>query len=157
MGLLMRQMLSGEMEIDPRAALGLFVSDRWWHVRHVVQPALAEGKVVICDRYAYSTWVYQQDMWSPRLLREIMADLPAPHKVFILDCPVEEAQRRKTPEKELFDAAEAQQRYAARYQNLLGYNTFRLGHEKIAIIDSLKNDLETVTQVILNAVLEGRK
>ena len=152
-GKMMRQVLMGDLKLDKRATLGLFIADRWWHVDHVIKPALAEGKVVVCDRYAYSTWVYQSDSWKPALLREIMSDLPAPDRMFILDCPVSDAQRRKTPEKEMFDDAEAQERYRMRYQNLLAYETFRLGHEKISIIDALKHDQQAVTSLILQTVM----
>lgn len=37
----------------------LFAADRAQHVDQVIQPALAEGKVVICDRYEASTMAYQ--------------------------------------------------------------------------------------------------
>jgi len=155
-GLLMRQALRGDLNIDKRATLGLFVADRWWHLDNVIKPALEEGKIVVCDRYAYSTWVYQQDAWKPALLREIMGGLLAPDRVFILDCPVEEAQRRKTPEREMFDASEAQLRYRSRYHNLLAYDTFKLGSEKFTIIDALRCDQDTVTKTVLQAVLEER-
>jgi dTMP kinase len=156
-GRLMRQVLKGDLPLDKRATIGLFVADRWWHVDHIVKPALAAGKVVICDRYAYSTWVYQQDAWKPSLLREIMADLLAPDSVFVLDCPVQEAQRRKTPDKEMFDDADAQERYRSRYQNLLAFDTFKLGQEKIVLVDALKSDQATVVQTVLQAVMEARR
>lgn len=156
-GRLMRQALKGDLKLAKKATLGLFVADRWWHVEHVVKPALEDGKVVICDRYAYSTWVYQQDAWKPTLLREIMSDLPAPDLVFVLDCPVEEAQRRKTPDREMFDASEAQLRYRDRYQNLLAYNTFRLGNEKILLIDALKLDQDAVVKTVLAGIQEARR
>lgn len=156
-GRLMRQALKGDLKLDKKATIGLFVADRWWHVEHVVKPALEDGKVVICDRYAYSTWVYQQDAWKPSLLREIMTGLPAPDLVFVLDCPVEEAQRRKTPDREMFDASEAQLRYRDRYQNLLAYDTFRLGNEKILLIDALKLDQDAVVKTVLAGIQEARR
>ena len=39
--------------------LDLFIQDRKQHVREVVAPALAEGKVVLTDRYYFSTAAYQ--------------------------------------------------------------------------------------------------
>jgi len=41
------------------AALLLFAASRAQHVRHLIQPALAEGKVVLCDRFTDSTTAYQ--------------------------------------------------------------------------------------------------
>jgi dTMP kinase len=37
----------------------LFAADRLEHVQNLVAPALAEGKVVISDRYVYSSLAYQ--------------------------------------------------------------------------------------------------
>lgn len=37
----------------------LYASDRAEHVATVIKPALAEGRVVLCSRYVYSTLAYQ--------------------------------------------------------------------------------------------------
>lgn len=39
--------------------LELFIEDRRQHVRELIDPALAEGKVVLTDRYYFSTAAYQ--------------------------------------------------------------------------------------------------
>ncbi len=51
-------LLHGE-DLDPKAELLLFLADRSNHVSSIIRPALQEGKVVLCDRYADSTQVYQ--------------------------------------------------------------------------------------------------
>lgn len=156
-GLLLRQVLKGDLKLDKRATLGLFIADRWWHIEHVIKPALEEGKVVVSDRFAYSTHCYQSDSWKPSIIRELMSGVIAPDLVFILDCPVREAQKRKTPEKELFDDADAQSRYRSRYHNLVAFGTFRLGHEKFILIDALENTQEEVVKKVTKGILEERK
>jgi len=46
-------------DIDPMAELMLYVADRVQHVQKVILPAMASGKIVICDRFCDSTTVYQ--------------------------------------------------------------------------------------------------
>lgn len=39
--------------------LELFLADRRQHVTEVLQPALLDGKIILCDRYYFSTAAYQ--------------------------------------------------------------------------------------------------
>ncbi|MGV3522958.1 MAG: dTMP kinase [Candidatus Sericytochromatia bacterium] len=54
------ELAPGSQEVlSPRAELLLYLADRAHHVDAIIRPALAAGKVVLCDRYADSTLAYQ--------------------------------------------------------------------------------------------------
>lgn len=48
-----------EYFLSSRAELFLFLADRANHIQEVIQPALTDGKVVLCDRFSDSTIAYQ--------------------------------------------------------------------------------------------------
>lgn len=54
-----REILLGGQNVVPLAELFLFLADRAQHVAEVVRPALQRGEIVLCDRFADSTVVYQ--------------------------------------------------------------------------------------------------
>ena len=58
-------------EANGRTLFGFFVADRADHVEKVIAPALAEGKVVICDRYLAATYAYQVVAQQDPLLEEL--------------------------------------------------------------------------------------
>lgn len=44
---------------EPLPELLLYLADRYQHLKEVIEPALRENKVVVCDRYHDATVVYQ--------------------------------------------------------------------------------------------------
>src|SRR5216684_1258047 len=72
----------------------LFAAARDDHVRHTIEPALARGSWVVCDRFIDSTRVYQGALGhlDPKLIRALervtVGDL-RPDLTFILDVPAE--------------------------------------------------------------------
>jgi dTMP kinase len=51
--------LYGDKRLPTEAEALLFAADRIEHVQNEVKPALDEGRLVICDRYVYSSLAYQ--------------------------------------------------------------------------------------------------
>ncbi len=58
-GKAIRAILLQGADVEPRAELLLFLADRAQHVAETIRPALERGEVVLCDRHADSTFVYQ--------------------------------------------------------------------------------------------------
>lgn len=59
LGQAIRKLLLEGEAIPPLSELFLFLADRANHVETIIQPALRQGKIVLCDRHADSTIVYQ--------------------------------------------------------------------------------------------------
>ena len=51
--------LDPSISLFPETEFLLFLADRYQHFNSFVQPSLQKFDVVICDRYFYSTFVYQ--------------------------------------------------------------------------------------------------
>ena len=99
----------------PAAEALLFAAARADHLARTIRPALAEGKVVLCDRFLDSTRVYQGE----RLPGDLLAALERvclggtmPDLTLILDLPaavgLERATARRTARRETVDRFEAE-------------------------------------------------
>lgn len=81
---------------SPEEELQLFLDDRRDHVERLITPALAAGKVVILDRYYFSTMAYQGargfDPVAIRQANEVFA--PIADEVFLLEVPIAVALER---------------------------------------------------------------
>jgi dTMP kinase len=87
-------------DILPTTEILLYSASRAQIVGQVIRPALEEGKIVICDRYADSTFAYQGyghglDLDSLRLITAFATGGLVPDLTFYLDLEVEEGLRRK--------------------------------------------------------------
>jgi len=67
-------LLDVQEQVDPLAELLVFAADRAQHVRTLLRPFLAAGKVVMSDRYADATVAYQGSGrgFEPELINEIV-------------------------------------------------------------------------------------
>ena len=54
-----RQLYVNRDKYSLEEELSLFIEDRRQHVQEVIEPALGEGKIVLTDRYYFSTAAYQ--------------------------------------------------------------------------------------------------
>ena len=81
---------------DYRSLSLLAASDRLQHVNKVVEPQMAQGKIVISDRYFYSCLAnlrargFENDEW----IYEIAESVVKPDIAFFFDVPVETAVKR---------------------------------------------------------------
>lgn len=96
---LRRLLLRPGPPIGPWAELFLYEADRAQHVAECILPALRSGAVVICDRFADATLVYQGagrglPLQALGLLNQWATGGVSPQLTFILDAPVKEGLAR---------------------------------------------------------------
>ena len=119
LGVVLRQALTRRLVgLSDRALALLFAADRLDHLASVVEPALAEGKVVVSDRYVLSSLAYQ-GMRMPLGWVEGLnaAARPADLTLYLAVDPRTAARRRqgRGGTTELFDADEVQRAVALAY------------------------------------------
>lgn len=88
----------------PMAECLLFFAARQMHVETLIKPALADGKIVICDRFTDSTVAYQGyghgfDISTIRQIETLTLGGFKPHMTFILDLPVTDGLARSLRQK----------------------------------------------------------
>ncbi|MDQ3798815.1 MAG: dTMP kinase [Acidobacteriota bacterium] len=88
--------LETEETVAPLAELLLFAADRAQHVEFLIKPALAEGKIVVSDRFADATVAYQGAGrgFSEKTIKQIVALATGglkPDLTLFFDLPIEKA------------------------------------------------------------------
>jgi len=94
--------------ISPRAELFLVAASRAQLMAEVIRPALEEGKVVICDRFAHSTLVYQGygrglDFTAIKMVNNMATGYLNPDLIILLDISPDQGLARKQSLKDRFE------------------------------------------------------
>lgn len=141
----------------PATEAMLMSASRHEHVAHVLRPALAEGRVVICDRYNDSTRVYQGIVGGvPReeieaLNRIACGDL-VPDLTLLLDMDVDEGLRRASAR------ATAESRFESKGNDFhhkvrQGFLDLAAGEsERFVVIDATR-DVDAIASDVAAAVM----
>ena len=100
-----------EISISPEAELLLFAASRAQLISEVIRPALEEGKVVICDRFGYSTIAYQGygrglSLNTIEMVNSLATQNLKPDIVVLLDLLSEEGLARKQDLRDSFELEE---------------------------------------------------
>lgn len=150
---------------DGLTELLLFFAARRHHVETLIKPAMAEGKVVICDRFADSTEAYQcfghgvsTDIYA-QIKTIVLGDF-APNLTFLLDVPVNiglKRSKRVNDSTTVLSDAEVEDRFER--LDVSFHEKLRQGFLTIAaretnrfkVIDALQS-LDEITTCIENAV-----
>jgi len=137
-----------QAKLKPEEELELFLKDREWNVKNNIIPALKSGKIVVLDRYYYSTIAYQGARGiDPELIKKLNERFPKPDIVILLDVSPEIALRRikVRGEPDKFEKIEFLRKVRENFLKLKGENVFIINAEL---------DLDTVKEKVLEIVLK---
>ncbi len=108
-GSFLRDILSGDGCCEPETLALLFTADRYEHMNKVILPALDSGKIVVCERFYYSTVAYQVAQglsrdWICELNRAVIEN--SPDLAFMIDITPERAvEKLREKEKRIREEA----------------------------------------------------
>lgn len=156
-------LLDSASTIDAVAEVFLFAASRRQLVKEVIRPALAAGRVVLCDRYADSTLAYQGfgrllDLDRLRALNEWATDALRPDLTLVFDLAEEaglsRAQSRNAAQPDDEGRFEAEDlRFHRRVRE--GYLALAAAEpDRLAVIDANGSPDEVFARVV--AVVQAR-
>lgn len=131
-GIYIRKFLKGEIELSPTEQMEAFLLDREASVNVNILPALHSKKIVVLDRYYYSTAAYQASekiSAEDILLLNLQKNFPKPDLLFFIDVKPEEAIKRiqqRGTTKEVFESIEELTRIYSNFKKVLPPSTIYL-------------------------------
>ncbi len=98
----------------------LFAADRIDHVERKIKPALQEGKIVVCDRYVFSSMAYQGAAGlNVRWIEEINGSALPPDLAIYLDVPMDLLIKRMKRKRSVMETLEVQRKVQEIYMKLV--------------------------------------
>ncbi len=125
-------------DITNHSELFLYLADRAQHVASVINPALQAGKIVLSDRYADSTLVYQGygrglDLKKLNILNEMAVNGLWPKLTLLFDLPAEVGLKRAITRNMKENKANTEGRFEA--ESLSFHSKIREGYLTLAAIN----------------------
>lgn len=142
--------LEKKIELDPKSLFLLFLSDIA-NEQEKIREAQEEGKLVILDRYVFSTIAYELDGVPYENAKKVIEamDFIKPDKVILLDISPEESQKRKKAQKSL-DRYESDIEYLGKVRN----NFLRLFEEKFLCDDWVTVDASKSVEEVHKEIMK---
>ncbi len=142
-GTLIRQALGGRLglpkaagSLTPQTLALLFAADRVDHLAAEIEPALARGATVLCDRYTLSSLAYQGAQVGMAWVSQINEQAQRPDLTLFLNIELAVAAKRRKARglaEEIYETDEAQRRTSKQYRQAIALR--EKAGERIVIID----------------------
>jgi dTMP kinase len=139
-------------KLDPMTVALLFNAARSENIKDVIKPALAAGKVVLCDRFCDATFAFQHEAGLKNLLDLHLAAHGDffPDLTFLLDGDPAIFQRRITPEEmasDQFDSMGMEKLNIAR-KNFVNLTKFRIHDGRYVLVNAEVNQNQVYAQIL---------
>ncbi len=153
-GKLIRKILSGETIATQSTISKLFSADRDDHLTNPIYGIykhLNDGKIVLSDRYLFSSLAYQSVNFDYEAVYELNKNFPLPEVTFFLDVPLDVCLKRITDRNKKFEIYERKDYLKSVIENYKKcINAFKENCNIIIINgnESIKSVSENILEVI---------
>ena len=152
-GSVIHNVLSGKIEMSAQTTQLLFAADRW-HTLGVLTEGLANGGIVVCDRYIHSGIAYAgangvDVTWCAGLNE----GLPAPDLIIYLKLSEETRAIRGSSELEIYETTAIQRKVKDMYTSLIDHE-IGFGQSAISVIDA-NDSKEIVVQHAIKSIVSA--
>jgi dTMP kinase len=142
-----------QYKLTNETELFLFLADRAQHVQEVVKPALAKGKVVLCDRYVDSTLAYQGggrgfDMEMLNRMNQLATGGLKPDVTLLLDLPIELGLKRVSGRGKGKDRMEQEALAFHERVRQVFLNVARKDKKRVSILDASQTQEQVYQQML---------
>lgn len=159
-GKFLRRVLSGDLKVDPRTCAYLFAADRAEHLWGSstsdcgIEHKCSEGKVVISDRFLFSSLAYQGVTCGEELPRVLNGQFPLPEFLFFfkIDPKISLQRIQNRDVIEIYEKLDFLQATERRYEDIIREYQDKNTGMNIIIIDATKSPDEVEKQIL--SVLE---
>ena len=148
-GKMIREILQNKWKCSPAGLQLLFSADRAEHLKNEIEPAIKNGRIVITDRYFFSTIAYgslQFEDWA--WLKSLSRHFPVPDITFLFKLDPAVCIERiagRGSDFELFEQHEKLEKI------WLGYERLSREYQNIRMIDASKS-IDEISEEIWNIV-----
>jgi len=123
-GKFLRRMLGGEFSVDEKTNAYLFAADRCEHIfgKSGVKELCESGKIVVSDRYFFSSMAYQSVSCGEELPKLLNSPFPLPEYLFFFEINPEISLGRvnaRNEKKEIYETIEKQKKIADQYNKVI--------------------------------------
>ena len=159
-GKFLRQVLSGSVKVDARTCAYLFAADRAEHLWGssssdcLIEQKCSEGKVVISDRFLFSSLAYQGVTCGEELPRVLNGQFPLPEFLFFfkIDPKISLERIQNRDVIEIYEKLDFLQATEKRYEDIIREYQDKNTGMNIIIVDATKSPDEVEKQIL--SVLE---